>query len=707
MSFSLRTRIGAVAFGLLIAGCPTSDPQENPSTDDGGLTDGGPGPLGDGATGDSAPPGPACSRLTVVCADGQKCEGAPDCASKVCREGTCQSVAPADGIKNGDETDVDCGGSKAPACPTGKGCVIGADCSSSVCVAGVCQAPSPTDGVKNGDETGKDCGGAAAPKCAAGEGCLSSIDCDKLKCDLVQKKCLPASHSDGIQNGDETGIDCGGPTPAVARCAPGQGCAATTDCANVLCSAGKTCDPPASNDGLKNGTETDVDCGGGAPTNAGACALGKSCLLVGDCLSTSCNYAKKCVEGPSCNVQYGGDTCGKGEVGQAGASHESCCARLPLPGNPAVSLGKYEITAGRVREFVKQTGGNVRGWVDANRAKTAQISNGVLDYLPEGDKLPIRTYAKCDRVPNTNNWACGNNTRDFGIYTHLGSTTIYPDRPCRNCGQGCWFNTGAGENGHTTYWFDKTTQETEWGSKDKAASQSELDVKSLNCVTQVLLAAFCAWDGGRLPTRTELGTTAGAWGPGSFPWGDTPSYTDTLPGAVGRVAYAFATTRFLVPMLDADGTYHPEAATMNSTNWNPFPSSPAVFQARYVWPLPVVSARNPQGSGTNDQAYAVAAPGRMRNDFRAVGAGPNDGFFDVAGNLIEVTGTVTSSDTGSAGDPTNPPGFHLDANGQPLPGVSWVGGSFEGHDANNKAGGYNLNVLTKYGKQGGRCAYDN
>ena len=634
-----------------------------------------------------------------MCAEGGKCDGPPDCASKICRNNICQAAAPADGTKNGDETDVDCGGSKAPACVPGKGCLVAADCSSSVCKAGVCAAPSPTDGVKNGDETGKDCGGAVAPKCAAGEGCLKAEDCDKVKCDIIQKKCLPAAHNDGIKNLDETGIDCGGPTASVARCAPGQGCAAFTDCANVACNAATlVCDPPSSSDNFKNGTETDVDCGGGAPTSATACALGKACLLVGDCLSTSCNYAKKCVEGPSCNGHFGGDTCGAGEVGQAGAAHESCCARLPLPGNAAVSLGKYEITAGRVREFVTKTGGNVRQWVDNNRGKTAQIADGVLNYLPEGDKLPIRTYAKCE-PDAANNWTCGNSTRDFGIYTHLGSTTIFPDRPCRTCGQGCWFNTGAGENGHTTYWFDKATQVSEWGSHEKAALQSELDVKSLNCVTQVLLAAFCAWDGGRLPTRTELGTTAGAWGAGSFPWGNTPSYTDTLPGAAGRQAYVFAAGSFLVPMYDSDGTYHPEAATMNSTNWNPFPSSPAVFQARYVWPLPLVTARNPQGSGTNDQAYAVAAPGRMRNDFRQVpGGGANDGFFDVAGNLIEVTGSVTSSDND---------GFHKDFNGNPLPGVSWVGGSFEGHGANNREGGYDLDILTKYGKAGGRCAYDN
>lgn len=65
-----------------------------------------------------------------------------------------------DGIQNGSETGIDCGGTDCDACPT---------CS---------------DGVQNGNETGVDCGG---PDCDACPTC-----------------------SDGVQNGDETGVDCGG-----------------------------------------------------------------------------------------------------------------------------------------------------------------------------------------------------------------------------------------------------------------------------------------------------------------------------------------------------------------------------------------------------------------------------------------------------------------------------------------------------------------
>ncbi len=52
--------------------------------------------------------------------------------------------------------------------------------------------PTCTDGIKNGNETGVDCGGSC-PAC-------------------------PSSCSDGIQNGNETGIDCGGSCPACVDC---------------------------------------------------------------------------------------------------------------------------------------------------------------------------------------------------------------------------------------------------------------------------------------------------------------------------------------------------------------------------------------------------------------------------------------------------------------------------------------------------------
>jgi hypothetical protein len=49
----------------------------------------------------------------------------------------------ADGIKNGNESDVDCGGN-CPRCANGKACLVRNDCAGAHCVNGTCQECSPT-----------------------------------------------------------------------------------------------------------------------------------------------------------------------------------------------------------------------------------------------------------------------------------------------------------------------------------------------------------------------------------------------------------------------------------------------------------------------------------------------------------------------------------------------------------------------------------
>jgi uncharacterized protein (TIGR02145 family) len=111
-----------------------------------------------------------------------------------CNEDQDDPTTCSDGIQNGTETGVDCGGATCPSCPI---------------------TPTCSDGIQNGTETGVDCGGVACPACPITPTC-----------------------SDGIQNGTETGIDCGGATcPA---------CPITPTCS----------------DGIQNGTETGIDCGG-------------------------------------------------------------------------------------------------------------------------------------------------------------------------------------------------------------------------------------------------------------------------------------------------------------------------------------------------------------------------------------------------------------------------------------------------------------
>src|SRR5262245_22651741 len=95
-----------------------------------------------------------------------------------------------DGERNGDETDVDCGGMRCAPCEDGKKCGHNYDCRSARCVAGAC-GPRVTcqDGVRNGMETDVDCGGPACPYCGVGKRCRSDGDCVRAIC--VAGTCVP------------------------------------------------------------------------------------------------------------------------------------------------------------------------------------------------------------------------------------------------------------------------------------------------------------------------------------------------------------------------------------------------------------------------------------------------------------------------------------------------------------------------------------
>ena len=81
----------------------------------------------------------------------------------------CAAPSCNDTVKNDGETDTDCGVScndSAKLCGEGQGCETRADCQSGVCWSGKCEAPKCNDGVQNGKETGIDCGGGGeCPDC--------------------------------------------------------------------------------------------------------------------------------------------------------------------------------------------------------------------------------------------------------------------------------------------------------------------------------------------------------------------------------------------------------------------------------------------------------------------------------------------------------------------------------------------------------------
>jgi hypothetical protein len=189
------------------------------------------------------------------------CTSGATCPSGVCLDGACQAAACGDGIQNGAETDLDCGGGSCPGCAVGDGCFLPTDCQNGGCSGGICQPSCTTNG-----------------QCPSGV-CLGGY-------------CRVANCADGSKNGTETGVDCGGPSPYCVRCAAGQTCSSASDCDSGVCSGG-TCQAPSCTDGLKNGNETDTDCGG----SCGGCGLGKVCTAASDCQSSVCGANARCTCG--------------------------------------------------------------------------------------------------------------------------------------------------------------------------------------------------------------------------------------------------------------------------------------------------------------------------------------------------------------------------------------------------------------------------
>ena len=248
-----------------------------------------------------------------TCALDQGCLADADCKGGKCAGNKCAPTC-SDGVKDNAETDVDCG-STCPPCAPGGHCGAAADCSSQVCAAGTCAAPTCQDTIKNGTETDVDCGGSLCPPCADGRACLAGPDCANMAC--VTGACALPTCTDGVKNGAETGQDCGGPT--CGPCPNGQGCSGNGDCVSGICKAG-TCVAPSCTDGLLNEGESDVDCGGPCPP----CAGGKTCTTGGNCVSTVCTSGHCTTASCTDGIQNQGET----DI-DCGGPH---CAPCPLHG---------------------------------------------------------------------------------------------------------------------------------------------------------------------------------------------------------------------------------------------------------------------------------------------------------------------------------------------------------------------------------------
>jgi hypothetical protein len=504
----------------------------------------------------------------------------------------------------------------------------------------------------------------------------------------------------------DAALDAGpGPCGADAgkTCGVGAPCVSNDDCEG-LCT-NNLCAAPTVTDGRRSPSlgETDVDCGGAL---AKKCVDGLACAKATDCASNACSaLTKRCVAGPSCAGAGGAagvETCGAGEKGALGTTHESCCKSLPLPVRTTRRLDRYEITAGRIRAFLEglkplHAGQpNVRAFAKAFAAanpnselgRVATNYPGLLDVLPDSSSTG-------GPVP---------------LPVHLGAFPLDPI----NSLDGCY--VGKDAYGHPTYFQEPAVLKAYGegypdgnGQPDgkRKYSKDELDQKPMNCVMPLMLAVFCAWDGGELARTADYREI---WGVRPKPVGAATVY---------------------VPWTDA--------LTVGQFNWrngHGTTCNPAFAGCLNPQPnfyiFPTLDASGAAYNAADDETPEIGSPGRFPLDVTHIKSANGEGWFDIGGNLMEAAWPVgavnpgatapldvcDTSATAGAGDVPctrrGKPGVRRWA-GLP-PQVALVGYSFEGHArrtetyvsaqvVENKIPASDLKpVHFQYGKIGGRCA---
>jgi hypothetical protein len=200
-----------------------------------------------------------CGGVCSGCGPGDKCKISNDCASGYCDQvnGTCQASLCENSKKDSsnDETDIDCGGNKcSERCKEGKKCDENNDCESSLnCKDSKCTRSTCIDNLKGINEADVDCGGVCLNQdklCVVGQMCLDDTDCQSNYC--RNGICTAASCSDGKENQDETDTDCGGAT-CEQRCDTGKKCKEDTDCGTNLFCKNNLCDSTQNKDSDKDG----------------------------------------------------------------------------------------------------------------------------------------------------------------------------------------------------------------------------------------------------------------------------------------------------------------------------------------------------------------------------------------------------------------------------------------------------------------------
>ncbi len=178
----------------------------------------------------------------------------------------------------------------------GNGCAVAADCASGACTNNVCvnanngcSSPAKLDGAACDD--GKVC--TQPDLCASGVCTSKAISCDDGNactldiCDAGTGKCTATPAPNGVSC--TGGGVCASGACVIAVCGNGK-TEGSEECDDANSNNGDGCSAqctkePTCTDGIKNGSETDVDCG---PLPCSTCKLGKGCANNADCAQGNC-----------------------------------------------------------------------------------------------------------------------------------------------------------------------------------------------------------------------------------------------------------------------------------------------------------------------------------------------------------------------------------------------------------------------------------
>ncbi len=402
--------------------------------------------------------------------------------------------------------------------------------------------------------------------------------------------------------------------------------------------------PGAGSDGgsADGASEEASDAASDADADDGAANLeaGAACRYDDDCESGGCDDTGHCALGRSCTRSNGGLTCGPD-------GGDSCCQAIHVPRSDGgvdagYTLDKYSVTAGRFRVFIDKTQGNVRGYVQAHRP--AWFDPGWDSFLP----LMMDDGTKVTGVDHV---FTGDAGRD-GVYQQLGPIHYGTEGPGN---EGCLTK----EVGNArTYRLPDAVNATDFDDVQQYL-QEDLDPKPMQCATFYMLAAFCIWDGGRVPTLDELSYAWTEGDPGShaYPWGNEP-----VPGGYD---FPFDTK--------ADALLYGKETPDGSVNDH--------ANHLYNWWSPASIACLDGDAQACDYSVYVAPPGRF-----PLGNGPF-GHSDLAGDVYSIAMPPTPTS-----DPTT-----LQA------GLGRTG-AFDAHAIQEKGDFGSYLATNKYLAVGARCA---